>query len=109
MPQAAIPWILGFASAASTATQVYASDQAGNRQEKMMKDQQDKQTALENEAKARQQQEESDQYAADSRDQARKRQQMNMRSAQGRRDTLLTGPLGLTDTAPTAGKTLLGT
>jgi hypothetical protein len=59
-------------------------------------------------AEARKKQEDADATSVAARAEARRRQRELSRSSQGRRGTILTGPLGLTGEATTARKTLLG-
>lgn len=72
--------------------------------------QQARQDRLEADAKARAAKEESSANMIRERDQARARQRSLAQGSGGRRDTILTGPLGLPgDPSQRAGKTLLGT
>jgi len=67
------------------------------------------QSRIENEAKLRMANEESEQTAIDTRNTAKQRQRARTVGAGGRQDTILTGPQGV-GAAPSGGqKTLLGT
>ena len=63
---------------------------------------------LESDLQNRQNNQESEAAKAKTRDEAKQRQKVKAQGAIGRRDTILTGPLGLTSEAPTTAKTLLG-
>jgi hypothetical protein len=93
------------AAAAGTAVQI----DAGNKSRQQAKDAADKQAnqqaGLEQQAKDQQ----ASVDASNAQQMARKKQQAAAAGAQGRADTLLTGPMGAVGQAPTAGKTLLGT
>lgn len=91
-------------SAASAGSQAYSSKRAGDKAELQADRQNAEQAAL---LKAEQdRQAESDKVAGLSADMARKRQRQKA-SGWGS-NTILTSPLGLPGTAPTANKTLLG-
>lgn len=79
------------------------------RAEKLAKEQDEKQKGIEAEAATRLEQEESTAASQAAGKKARKRQKAKSATAQGRRGTLLTGPLGLVGEPETSGKTLLGT
>lgn len=97
------------ATAGSTVYQVQESRRAGKEASDEKDRQVVKQAKLEQEAKDRAAQEESDLAASQSRDQARLRQRALAAGYSGRRGTIQTGSLGVQGTPSTASKTLLGT
>ena len=97
------------AAVLGTGTALYTSNQSSSQAKKLAGQQQENQNRLENEAKSRIAGQESEANAINVRDQARRRQAGLAAGAQGRQDTILTGPLGVTGEAPGGKKTLLGT
>ena len=90
---------------ASYVQQGKAQKQAKSAQDEQMSNQ----TRIENEAKDRIANEESEQTAIETRNTAKQRQRARAVGAGGRQDTILTGPQGLSDEGLGGKKTLLGT
>jgi uncharacterized protein HemX len=106
---AALPYIIGAATVGAT---IYQTQQAGAAQKSAAaaaKEQQGNQMRLEQEAKDRMANQESEANAINVRDTAKRRQAGLAMGAGGRQDTILTGPLGISDEASGGKKTLLGT
>lgn len=96
-------------AAGGTAYQISESKKQQKEAKKEMERQRARQNELDDEAKRRLENEESEERGIATRNAARNRQRALAAGAQGRRDTILTSPLGVQgEAAPTAGKTLLG-
>lgn len=80
------------------------ADQQAQAQRDLLKQQQDQELAKAEEEKALAADAQAGEAAVDQ----RRRQKLQAKEAGGRRGTILTGPLGVQEQAPTAGKTLLG-
>ena len=109
MPAAALPFIIGAATVGAT---IYQTQQAGAAQKSAAaaaQEQQAHQMQLEQQAQDRMANQESEQNAINVRDAAKRRQAGLAIGASGRQDTILTGPLGVSDETSGGKKTLLGT
>ena len=79
-----------------------------NAQNKMIKDMESEQARQKSEMEAAQKEAVAVDEAVSSRDAMRRRQRANRARSSGRQGTVLTSPLGVTEEAPSAQKTLLG-
>lgn len=95
---------LGLAALASTAMQYKQGQDARKDAKRAQRDNEAQQQALQRQYQDKSAEDNSAQVAA----QARERQRMLAAGAQGQRSNVLTSPLGLTGSAPTAQKSLLG-
>ena len=96
------------ATAVSTSVSASQSGKARKQASSQFEQQKQKQDKLEADQKARIAGEESAQKSLDTRNAARNRQGNLAAGAGGRRDTILTGPLGVTGNPSGEQKTLLG-
>lgn len=111
----ALAAVIGGATVLSAGTQIYTQEKAESRAKKAMaeqKIQQDKllkqQEDLAKEAQTATTEAQAQQGAQEESASARRRQRLRALGATGRRDTILTGPLGVMGEPEIAGKTLLG-
>lgn len=103
--------IIAASVAVGTGATVYSSIESSKAQKKagqLAEEQQNQQNALLTEAKNKQAADASQAEGIANRDAARLKQRQAAAAAQGRQDTILTGPLGVTGSAPGQAKTILG-
>lgn len=103
-----LPGAIIAAAAALSAGSIVSSNMAVGAQEKATQDTNNQQNKLLADAKSKQDQEKASQESMAARDSARNRQKALAASSSGRQDTILTGPLGLTDQPNNQYKTILG-
>lgn len=100
--------VVGAAAGYGGSKYLEAQSKGARAQRDAMSEAQGAQDKLFNEAKSNLATQDSGAAANAARDAAKRKQQNAALSAVGKRDTILTSPLGLTDQPQTAGKTLLG-
>lgn len=96
------------AGGVGTGYSIYSAEEAKGEAKEARAQEQESQRRLQSEIESRRTTEESEETARRTQEEARRRQRALATGGRGRRDTLLTGPLGAVGEAQTARKTLLG-